>query len=176
MTLLQWALENDKETAFRLLLKAGADPEQPGLFGYTVIHDAARHRDSKWLGILLDNAASPDVRNAGTGTLPLYEALIADRDAQFAMLVAAKANLKLTDNVGNTPLHIAGLLNKPWHAHYLLLAGAPPMARNAQKQTFQRYLFMTRDALLNQASREGRQKIIKYMRSKKIPIEMGVSL
>lgn len=176
MTLLQWALENEKETAFRLLLKAGADPEQPGLFGYTVIHDAARHRDSKWLGILLDNAASPDVRNAETGTLPLYEALIADRDAQFAMLVAAKANLKLTDSVGNTPLHIAGLLNKPWHAHYLLLAGAPPMARNAQKQTFQRYLFMTRDALLNQASREGRQKIIKYMRSKKIPIEMGVSL
>jgi ankyrin repeat protein len=175
MTLLQWALEQDKETAFRLLLKAGADPEQPGMFGYTVIHDAARHRDSKWLRILLDNAASPDVRNAETGTLPLYEALIANRDAQFAMLVAAKANLKLTDSVGNTPLHIAGLLNKPWHAHYLLLAGAPPMARNAQRQTFQRYLFMTRDALLNQAAREGRQNIIKYMHSKKIPIESNVT-
>ena len=50
------------------------------------------------------------------------------------------------------------------------------MARNAQKQTFQRYLFMTRDALLNQASREGRQKIIKYIRSNKIPIEIDVSL
>jgi uncharacterized protein len=171
MTLLQWALEQDKETAFRLLLKAGADPGQPGLFGYTVVHDAARHRDSKWLRILLDNAADPDVRNAETGTLPLYEALIANRDAQFVMLIAAKANLKLTDSVGNTPLHIAGLLNKPWHAHYLLLAGAPPMALNAQRHTFQRYLFMTWDALLNQAAREGRQNIIKYLHLNNIQIE-----
>lgn len=174
--MLQWSLANNNQRAFQLLLRAGAKPDQPGSGGETVIHEAAAHRDSRWLKLLLKNGANPNVRNAKSGTVPLTRALMADRDKQFEMLLKAGANPNLSDSTGNTALHIAALINKPRHVYVLLTnhdAPADPFILNAQGQTFQRYLFMTQDRLLNNRIREGRQLVLEYLSIKDIPIEPG---
>lgn len=174
--MLQWALANNNRPAFRMLLGAGAKPDQPGLGGETVIHDAAAHRDSKWLKLLLENGANPNVRSAKSATVPLTRALMADRDAQFEMLLKAGADPNLADVTGNTALHIAALINKPWHVYMLLTnrdAPADPFILNAQGQTFQRYLFMTQDRLLNKRTREARHVVLDYLWFKGIAIDPG---
>ncbi len=175
-TLLQWALAENNRKAFGLLLKAGADPAQPGFEGDTVIHDAAGHRNPKWLKLLLKSGASPNVRNAQSGAVPLRRALIANGDKQFEMLLKASANPNLADATGNTPLHVAAQINKPWHVYMLLTNRADPadpFIRNAQGHTFQRYLFMTEDRLLNKRTREARQVVLDYLWIKDIAIEAG---
>lgn len=174
--MLQWSLANDNREAFQLLLRAGAKTDQPGFDGDTVIHDAARDRSSKWLKLLLEHGANPNVRNAQSGTVPLSRALIAERDKQFEMLLKAGADPNAADATGNTPLHVAGEINKPWHVYILLTNRAnpaDPFLRNAQGQTFQRYLFMTKDSLLNKRTRKGRQLVLDYLSTKDIPIEPG---
>jgi len=175
-TMLQWALANDNRRAFQLLLHAGAKADQPGFEGDTVIHDAARHRSSNWLKLLLANGANPDVRNLQSGAVPLSRALISDRGKQFEMLLKAGAGPNIADATGNTPLHVAAQINKPWHVYMLLTNWdnpADPYILNAQGQTFQRYLFMTDDRLLNKRTREGRQVVLDYLWFKDIPIEPG---
>ena len=175
-TLLQWALAENKLEAFLLLLRAGAKTDQPGFEGDTVIHDAARDRNPKWLKLLLKNGADANAHNAQSGAVPLSRALISDRDKQFEMLLKAGADPNIADATGNTPLHVAAQINKPWHVYTLLTnrAGpADPFIRNAQGQTFQRYLFMTEDRLLNKRTREGQQLVLDYLAFKGIPIEPG---
>lgn len=176
-TFLQWALAHGKKRTFLLLLRSGADPAQIGCDGDTVIHDAARHSDPSWLELLLENGAHPDARNASSGTLPLHQALIADRARQFEALLKAGADPDLADDTGNAALHIAAQINKPWRVLMLLMnPGKPadPFIRNAQKSTFQRYLFMTDDRLLNKQTRAGRKAVLDYLLSKGIPIDSSV--
>jgi uncharacterized protein len=173
-TWLQWAIIENQPKAMISLLKIGADPQQFDDDGGNAVLDAAGHSNAKWLKILLANGASPDARHRNNGRTALFEALIANRDAQFAMLIAAKADLKSANSVGDTPLHIAGQINKPWHALDLLKAGADPLARNAQGQTFQRYLFMTKDTLLTRERRKGRQAVLDYLSINGIPINGDV--
>jgi uncharacterized protein len=173
-TFLQWALAHGKKRAFVVLLRSGADPAQIGFDGDTVIHDAARHNDPSWLKLLLANGAHPDVRNARSGTLPLHQALIADQPRQFEALLKAGADPDLADETGNTALHIAAQINKPSLVLTLLInSGKPanPFIRNAQKNTFQRYLFMTGDRLVNKQTRAGRQAVLDYLLLKDIPID-----
>jgi uncharacterized protein len=175
-TMLQWALATGNREAFRLLLRAGAKADQPGFDDDTVIHDAARHRSSKWLKLLLEQGASPNVRNAQSGAVPLSRALIADRDKQFEMLLKAGADPNIPDATGNTPLHVAAQINKPWHVYALLTNRtdpADPFILNAQGQTFQRYLFMTPDQSLTRQTRKARQVVLDYLSIKDIPIEPG---
>jgi uncharacterized protein len=138
--------------------------------------DAASHRNPKWLKLLLENGASPNVRNSASGATPLGHALIADRDEQFEMLLGAGGDPNLADATGNTSLHVAAQINKPWHVYMLLTNRAnpaDPFLRNAQGHTFQRYLFMTEDGLLNKRTREGRRLVLDYLSIKDIPIEPG---
>lgn len=171
VTLLQWAVFNRNLPALRELLDAGADPAQPGMDGDTVLHLAAMADEPAYLSELLRRGASPDLRNATTGAGVLRSALIGDREAQFRMLLVAGADPNLADRMGNTPLHVAGQINEPARALELLEAGADPMARNAQGVTFQRYLFMTRAALLNAETRRQREAVEAWLKAHDIAIE-----
>jgi hypothetical protein len=171
VTLLQWALLNQRLDSLKALLDAGADPTQPGVDGETVVHMAAMANDPAYLAELLARGVDPNVRNPESGAGPLRAALMGEREAQFRALLAAGADPNLADRLGNTPLHVAGQINEPARALDLLDAGADPNARNAQGATFQRYLFMTRAALLNVETRKRRDAVEAWLTQRGIPLE-----
>lgn len=171
VTLLQWALLNRSLAGMKALLDAGADPAQPGMDNDTVVHMAAMANDASYLSELLARGVDPNIRNPESGAGPLRSALMGERDEQFRALLAAGADPGLADRLGNTPLHVAGQINEPARALDLLNAGADPMARNAQGVTFQRYLFMTRAALLNAETRRQREAVEAWLTAHNIPLE-----
>lgn len=171
VTLLQWALLNQRLDSLKALLDAGADPKQPGVDGDTVVHMAAAANDASYLTELLARRVDANVRNPESGAGPLRSALMGEREAQFRALLAAGADPNLADRVGNTPLHIAGQINDPERALDLLQAGADANARNAQGQTFQRYLFMTRASLLNAPTRKQREAVEAWLSAHGIALE-----
>ena len=171
ITLLQWALMQRQPEAMRALIDAGADLALPGLDGDTVLHTAAMANDPAYLRLLLAVGADPDVRNAETGATPLRNALMGERTEQFHALLAAGADPDHADRTGNTPLHVAAQVNEPALALELLQAGADPQARNAQGATFQRYLFMTRSALLSTDARRQREAVEAWLTAHRIPLE-----
>ena len=89
----------------------------------------------------------------------------------WLMLLAAGVNLGRADRTGNTPLHVAAQINDPGRVLALLKAGAPANARNKQGQTFQRYLFMTREGLLSAEARTARRAVVTWLRQNGIPVE-----
>lgn len=171
VTLLQWAVLNRSLAGMKALLDAGADPRQTGMDGDTVVHTAAMADDPTYLAELLARHVDPDLPNAGNGAGPLRAALMGDRETQFRALLAAGANPNRADRLGNTPLHVAGQINEPARALDLLEAGADPAARNAQGVTFQRYLFMTKPALLNAETRRRREAVEAWLAAHGIALE-----
>ncbi len=171
VTLLHWALLNRQPQSMRVLLEAGADPAQPGVDGDTVLHLAAMANDVTYLELLLQHGASANAVNPQSGANALRSALMGERPQQFQMLLKAGANPNHADQLGNTPLHVAGQVNEPERALELLRAGADPAARNAQGVTFQRYLFMTKSALLNAETRRQREAVEAWLREHRIPLE-----
>lgn len=135
------------------------------------IHEAVRDRDPARLSRLLRDGANPDARDPQDERTPLITALYFEHKDQFLMLLRAGAQPGLADSMGNTPLHVAGQLNEPWRALDLLEAGAAPEAHNLQGQTFQRYLFMNSDGLLNATTRAGRQAVLAWLTRNGIAVE-----
>jgi ankyrin repeat protein len=173
VTLLEWALLNKNAAALQLLLDAGADPAQPGLDDDTVVHLAAQDDDPAYLRLLLAHGASPDVAASGNGATPLSAALMADRIEQFRMLLAAGADPGHADRAGNTPLHVAGKINRPGRAIDLLRAGADAAARNAQDATFEDYLVMTDPELFDDRARADLDALIDWLREHPTPAPRG---
>lgn len=171
VTLLQWALLNKSVAGLQALLDAGADPAQPGIDGDTVVHLAAMANDGKYLTALLAHGADPNAPNGVTRATPIVSALMGEREAQFRALLAAGADPNAADRTGNTPLHEAAKINEPQRVLELLQAGANPQAANVRGATFQRFLFRTRDAVVNDEVRRGREAVRDWLRAHSIPIE-----
>ncbi|WP_428628085.1 ankyrin repeat domain-containing protein [Sphingopyxis sp.] len=167
----QQIVEGSHPSALRKLLDAGADPMLPDRDGDTAIHYAAMDRNPAYLELFLARGLSPDTRNRVSGRTPIMSAMLAERDRQFTLLMAAGANLAQTDMTGNTPLHVAAQINKPRYVLTLLNAGAPAAARNAQGQTFQRYLFMTPGHLLNEETWRLRRAVATWLLQHDIALE-----
>ncbi|WP_016921340.1 ankyrin repeat domain-containing protein [Methylocystis parvus] len=171
VTLLQWAMLNKSHFAFQVLLNVGADPAQPGIDGDTAIHFAAMANDLEYLRLLLARHIDVDARNGQTGRTPLMAALMGEREQQFEMLLAAGARLNHADNMGNTILHVAAQINDAPRVLRLLQQGAPAGARNRQGKTFQTYLLMTPERLLNAEAWQARREIIDWMVQHGVPLE-----
>lgn len=112
-----------------------------------------------------------DAIDPESGRTPLMTALIAERAKHFRTLLKAGAKPDLTDGVGNSALHVAAQINEPWHVLAMLEAGANPSLRNAQGQTFQRYLFMTPEKLLNAKTRKGMDAVRQWLAAHNIALE-----
>jgi len=169
--LLQSIRNQQSPSRFKDLLDGGADPLQADGDGDTAMHYAAAARDPGYLRSLLAHGVSPDTPNRINGRTPIISAMMYERDRQFDMLLAAGANLGQADRTGNTPLHIAAQINDPGRVLALLKAGAPPNARNRQGQTFQRYLFMTKEGLLSAEARGARRTVVIWLQQHGIPVE-----
>lgn len=175
VTLLQWALLNQRKESLLALLEAGADPAQPGIDRSTAVHMAAMADDPDYLQLLLAQGADPDTPHGETRATPLMAALMGEREAQFRMLLAAGADPNRADRMGNTALHVAAKINEPGHALLLIEAGADPHARNAQDASFQRYLFLVPDGLLNDTTRRQRAALVQWLRDNDCVVETETS-
>lgn len=171
ITPLQWALYHHSTDGMKALLAAGADPAQGSDDGMTVVHLAAMADHPRYLRVLLDHGVSPDTPNTVTQATPLAAALMGERADNFEALLKAGAKPDLPDRMGNTPLHQAAKVNEFGHALELLQAGASPNTRNVQGASFQRFMFMTPEKILNAQTRRDREAVIEWLREHQIPIE-----
>ncbi|EEQ03544.1 Phospholipase A accessory protein [Yersinia rohdei ATCC 43380] len=167
MTLMQWAILNQQPESLRALQQEHADPSQPGMWGDTAWHTAAKVRDAHYMHILLENPLNPDVRNSVTLATPLAVAVMAGREVQVILLLVTGVDLNLADSMGDTPLHLAAKAKAPDLVLRLLKAGADPELRNKQGATFRQYLASTP---FNRQSAEMQQKYQRlnvWLRNKK---------
>lgn len=171
VTVLQWALYQHSVDGMTALLAVGADPAQGSDDGMTVVHLAAMAEHPRYLRALLEHGVSPDTPNTVTQATPLAAALMGERADNFEALLKAGARPDLADRMGNTPLHQAAKVNEFGHALTLLEAGASPDARNVQGASFQRFMFMTPEKLLNAQTRRDRDAVIAWLREHRVPIE-----
>lgn len=171
VTPLQWALYRHSVPGMRALLRAGADPSLGADDGKTVLHLAAMADDPRYLRVLLDHRADPDTPDTVTGATALMSALMGERADNLAALLEAGADPDRADRMGNTSLHQAAKLNEFDDVLAFLKAGARADARNAQGASFQRFMFMTPDRLLNARTRGERDAVVAWLRGRGIAIE-----
>lgn len=171
VTLLAWAIWTQQPASLAALLEAGADPAQLGTDQETVAHLAAMVEPPEYLRILIEHGAPVDIASPRGGRTPIFRAVLHRRDAQFEMLEVAGADLHRTDSMGNGLLHEAATVNDGDRVLRLLEAGVDPGTRNSQGATFQSFLFMTPERLLNAEARQQRQAVESWLAGHGIPKE-----
>lgn len=170
-TLLQWAMLHGHRPGAIALLDAGADPARGNAAGVTAMHLAAMADTASWLDLLLQRSVDPDTPNTVTRATPLMAALMAERGGNVDRLLAAGARIEATDRQDNTALHLAAKINQADRVLSLLEAGADPARKNAQGVTFQRYLWMTGEGVLDAATRRQRDAVGAWLRAHGVPVE-----
>ena len=159
VTLLEWAIWNQKPASLSALLEAGADPAVPGMDSETVAHMAAMADDPQYLQVLIAHGAPVDVVSVRGGRTPIFRAVQSRRKAQFDLLVKAGADIRRTDSMGNSLLHVAAQVNDADRVLRLLQLGTDANATNSRGDTFQAALFSGSDARLNAEGRQSRQQV-----------------
>ncbi|MFE9580537.1 ankyrin repeat domain-containing protein [Nocardia sp. NPDC006044] len=171
ISLLQWALANLSKDAFTALLDNGATTRHTDQDGRSVLHYAAMAEDIWYLHALLTNDVDVDLVNPLTGNTPLMDAVLHGRREQRQLLLAAGADADIADNIGDTPLHLAGEIDDYDSIFDLLRAGADPTRKNRQQATFQRYLAMTPSRLLAADARRDREQLRTWLRDHGLPVD-----
>lgn len=163
VTLLEWAVWNQKPASLSALLEAGANAAEPGMDSETVAHMAAMAEDPQYLQLLIAHGAPVDVVSARAGRTPIFRAVQSRRGAQFDQLVKAGADVRRTDSMGNSLLHVAAQVNDAGRVLQLLQLGVDPNATDSRGDTFQAALFSGSDARLNAEGRQSRQKVREWL-------------
>lgn len=169
VTLLEWAIWNQEPTSLSALLEAGADASILGMDNETVAHMAAMVDDPKYLRVLIAHKAPVDIARPGLGWTPIFLTVESRRDAQFDMLISAGADIRHTDSMGNSLLHVAASVNDADRVLQLLQLGMDPNVTNGRGDTFQTALFSRSDALLNANGKAARKKVRDWMAAHDIP-------
>ena len=159
VTLLEWAIWNRKPASLSALLEAGANPAATGMDSETVAHMAAMADDPQYLQVLIAHHAPVDLVSARGGRTPIFRAVQSRRNDQFEQLVKAGANIRHSDSMGNSLLHVAAQVNDADRVLQLLQLGVDPNATNSRGDTFQVALFAGSDARLNAEGRQSRQQV-----------------
>ena len=169
VTLPEWAIWNRQPAALAALLEVGADASAPGMDQETVAHMAAMVDDPKYLRVLIEHRAPIDIPRPGLNWSPIFRAVEGRRDAQFDMLVAAGADLRRTDSMGDSLLHLAANVKDADRVLQLLEAGVDPRQTNQHGATFQAALFDGSDVRLNAKGKAGRQKVREWLAAHGVP-------
>ncbi len=95
-------------------------------------------------------------------------AVLAGREEQLRLLLAAGADTTLSDRLGDTPLHLAAKINAPHLALLLLQAGADARARNQQGVVFQFYFSQTPAHLQNDELKAQFRELDKWLQGHRL--------
>lgn len=169
VTLLEWAIWNQQPASLSALLEAGADPAAPGMDQETVAHMAAMVNDAQYLQVLIAHGAPVDIARPGLGWTPIFRAVENRRDAQVEMLIAAGADIRHTDSMGDSLLHVAANVNDAGRVLEFLQAGLDPRQTNQRGATFQAALFAGPDSRLNAEGKAERQKVRDWLETHGVP-------
>lgn len=169
VTLLEWAIWNQQPDSLSALLEAGADPAMPGMDQETVAHMAAMVNDARYLQVLIAHKAPIDIARPGLGWTPIFRAVEDRRDAQVEMLITAGADIRHTDSMGDSLLHVAANVNDAGRVLQLLQAGLDPLQTNQHGATFQAALFSGSDSRLNAEGKAERQKVRDWLKAHGVP-------
>lgn len=170
VTMLQFAILNNRLDPVRALLAAGADPEKVGDGGRSAVHTAAAERDPDYLDALLDAGADPNVQDAA-GSVPLISAILNASDAPFTRLMEeADLDVNLANANSDAPIHTAARTNAGRYLLMLLERGADPRASNSGGATFQDYYFSYPENVLNERAKAERREIVAWLRANGVPL------
>lgn len=126
--LLAWGVED--EACLRctyMILRGGADPNVLNMYGQAALHAAAwEHREPhRFMGLLFEHGAQPDIRGSSTDDTPLHQAVAAGSMANVQFLMTrGGANIELPDDCGRTSLLRAVRYNQAEITKWLLKQGA----------------------------------------------------
>ena len=163
LTMLQWAVWNDKPQALSALLEAGADPNQVGEGGDSAIHTAAFSGNPDHLVALLATGGDPDIRGEITGSTPLDKAILNNTDEPVRILLKAGADPDILDRNSDGPMHTAARTNKGWAILLMLEHGADPEVQNSRGTSWQDFYWGYNPDILNDRARDERRAIIDWL-------------
>lgn len=121
-------------TIVELLLRYGAEPNEPDQTGLYPLHVAASEGQTAVCNRLIKAGASKEQRNTSGGTA-LHLAAAGNYAATCNALLKAGCNLEACSSDGSTPLLTASALGNKGAVKTLLKAGARRDAQNDQGQT-----------------------------------------
>lgn len=169
VTLLEWAIWNQEPASLSALLEAGANPAALGMDNETVAHMAAMVNDAQYLRVLIEHGAPVDIPRPGLGWTPIFRAVENRRDDQVEMLISAGADIRHTDSMGDSLLHVAANVNDADRVLELLQSGLDPQLMNQLGNTFQAALFAGSDSRLNAEGKVARQKVRDWLDAHGVP-------
>jgi uncharacterized protein len=127
MTPAFWAIAHQSKGALAFLLEHGADPNaQLASDGKSAMSISAMAADSWYLHEIIDHGGNVNLLNPFRNQTPIFDAMLALRDENVRILIAAHADLNAADKMGNTPAIVAaGQWRYDW-VYEMLIAGADP--------------------------------------------------
>jgi len=136
-----------------LLLAHGADANQKGQHGRSLLHLAAGSGSADMTKMLLGKHADVNAKENKGGRTPLHRAVEEDHPAVAELLITHGSDVNAKDNEGGTPLHCAAADGYKEIAELLIARGANLNARDGDGRT-----------PLSYAQEEGHTEIVELLR------------
>jgi uncharacterized protein len=173
-SLLEFAVWQEKYSAFQALLNSGADTAHRDAQGETVLHYATVPMSPAYVTDLLARHVDPNVLTPGNRSALMMAAEF-NRRPHLKALIAAGANLEFAESNGDTALIMAAEAESLDTVIDLLHAGANPFAghriQGKPDTTFQGFLNLASENAMSAEAKQKRAEINAWLRAHNIPVE-----
>lgn len=174
-TALFWALKN--YNGFKKLLELGANPSIIYGDGNAVIYMAARIKDPRFLRILLEHGANPNLKTLSTDEVafpeqtPIFGAMSVGKE-QIDLLISFGADLNAKDYFGTTPLMTAAMLGNFEIVHHLLEIGADYKIKDDAGEDLAGYFADRIEKMLpRRKEAKWQAKVIEWLQSRGVKVQ-----
>ena len=135
LSALDCAIRKRREDIAALLIEKGADLENANKRGYTAVITAISISDKRTLGLMVAKGIHINKETGPNQLSPLKTAVINGNAEILREVLALKPELDMKDNLGNTPLHYAVMVNALEKIALLKSAGANTRISNNEGVT-----------------------------------------